>query len=69
MQSPIRSGNWRTNWGEYTMTEAVSNNTVIGIDVGGARKGFHAVVMREGVICGKKEDCDPKAIVAWCLKA
>jgi hypothetical protein len=46
-----------------------SNNTVIGIDVGGARKGFHAVVLREGEICGTKTDCDPKAIAEWCLKA
>lgn len=45
-----------------------SNNTVIGIDVGGARKGFHAVVLRDGEICGTKTDCDPNAIVEWCLE-
>jgi len=45
-----------------------SNNTVIGIDVGGPRKGFHAVVLREGEICGTKTACDPKAIVEWCLE-
>ncbi len=45
-----------------------SSNTVIGIDVGGPRKGFHAVVLREGAICGTKTDCDPKAMVAWCLE-
>lgn len=45
-----------------------SNNTVIGIDVGGERKGFHAVVLREGAICGTKTDCDPNAIVEWCLE-
>lgn len=45
-----------------------SNNTVIGIDVGGARKGFHAVVMREGQICGRKTDWDPMAIMEWCLE-
>ncbi len=44
------------------------NNTVIGIDVGGPRKGFHAVVLREGQICGTKTDCDPKVIVEWCLE-
>ena len=48
------------------MTEAVSNNTVIGIDVGGARKGFHAVVLREGAICGTKEGCDPIVMAKWC---
>lgn len=45
-----------------------SNNTVIGIDVGGPRKGFHAVVLREGKICGAKTDCDPQAMAAWCLE-
>jgi len=45
-----------------------SNNTVIGIDVGGARKGFHAVVMRDGNICGRKSGRKPKAIVDWCLE-
>ena len=45
-----------------------SNNTVIGIDVGGQRKGFHAVVLREGAICGTKTDCDPKVMVAWCVE-
>jgi predicted nuclease with RNAse H fold len=45
-----------------------SNNTVIGIDVGGARKGFHGVVLREGQICGTKTDCDPHAMVEWCLE-
>jgi predicted nuclease with RNAse H fold len=44
------------------------NKTVIGIDVGGARKGFHAVVLREGKVCGTKSDCEPKAIVDWCLE-
>jgi predicted nuclease with RNAse H fold len=50
------------------MTEVVSNNTVIGIDVGGPRKGFHAVVMRDGNICGRKSGRKPKAIVDWCLE-
>jgi predicted nuclease with RNAse H fold len=45
-----------------------SNNTFIGIDVGGPRKGFHAVVMRDGDICGRKSGRKPKAIVEWCLE-
>jgi len=45
-----------------------STNTVIGIDVGGPRKGFHAVVLREGEICGTKTDCDPKVMAAWCVE-
>ena len=44
----------------------LSNNTVIGIDVGGARKGFHAVVLREGAVCGTKEACDPMVMAKWC---
>jgi len=50
------------------MTEVVSSSTVIGIDVGGPKKGFHAVMLREGQICGTKTDCDPKVIVEWCLE-
>ena len=42
--------------------------TVIGIDVGGDRKGFHAVSLRGGQIVGKKADRDPIAIVKWCLE-
>ncbi len=28
-------------------------STVVGIDVGGARKGFHAVVLRDGAYAGQ----------------
>lgn len=41
---------------------------VVGVDVGGDRKGFHAVLLRDGQILGTKGDRDPAAIVAWCLK-
>ena len=41
---------------------------VVGIDVGGDRKGFHAVLLRDGQILGTKGDRDPAAIVAWCLE-
>jgi predicted nuclease with RNAse H fold len=41
-------------------------HTVVGIDVGDARKGFHAVVLR-GNGFERVSDSDPAAIVAWCL--
>ena len=42
--------------------------TVIGIDVGGDRKGFHAVLLRDGQIFGTKADRDPAAMAAWCFE-
>lgn len=40
---------------------------VAGIDVGGDRKGFHAVALSDGRFIDKKTDCDPEKIVEWCL--
>ena len=45
-----------------------SPHTVSGVDVGGSRKGFHAVLLRDGQILGIKADRDPEAIVVWCLE-
>jgi predicted nuclease with RNAse H fold len=41
--------------------------TVVGIDVGGESKGFHAVALLDGVFVDKKTDRDPTVIVDWCL--
>lgn len=41
-------------------------HTVVGIDVGGAKKGFHAVALRNGAFVRAAES-DPAAIVAWCV--
>jgi predicted nuclease with RNAse H fold len=40
---------------------------VVGIDVGGRRKGFHAVALIEGRF--RKQECfdEPKKVVDWCL--
>ena len=40
---------------------------VAGIDVGGRRKGFHAVALdRTGAICGRHASSDPEQMAAWC---
>jgi len=39
---------------------------VVGVDVGGARKGFHAVALREWQFFDKLATCDAAAIVEWC---
>jgi predicted nuclease with RNAse H fold len=44
---------------------SLEGNSVVGIDVGGKRKGFHAVVLRDGVFA-KMTSTDPAAIVNWC---
>lgn len=41
--------------------------TVIGIDVGGEHKGFHAVALRGSIFVDKTTATDPAVIVAWCL--
>ncbi len=50
------------------MTAASSSLTVIGIDVGGARKGFHAVALRGGKYHAQMASRDAKALVAWCVQ-
>jgi len=48
-------------------TQTTSKRTVAGIDVGGDRKGFHAVALNDGRFIDQKTDCDPEKIVEWCL--
>ncbi len=40
--------------------------TVVGIDVGGVRKGFHAVALRDGAFLDRTESGSPAEIAAWC---
>jgi predicted nuclease with RNAse H fold len=40
--------------------------TVVGIDVGGARKGFHAVALRDGVYAGQLRSRDVEELSHWC---
>jgi predicted nuclease with RNAse H fold len=42
--------------------------TFIGIDVGGATRGFHAVALQDGKFVGIMTDTAPEKIVCWCLK-
>ena len=39
---------------------------VAGIDVGGERKGFHAVALRKRVLFGQFASADPAAVADWC---
>jgi predicted nuclease with RNAse H fold len=41
-------------------------STVVGIDVGGARKGFHAVALCEGKVVERLATTDEVALAAWC---
>ncbi|MFH1737868.1 MAG: DUF429 domain-containing protein, partial [bacterium] len=40
---------------------------VVGIDVGGERRGFHAVALSDGNFVGINTDHEPAVIVGWCL--
>jgi hypothetical protein len=46
---------------------ATVETTVAGIDVGGTRKGFHAVALRQGKYLAHMASPDVRAIVQWCL--
>ena len=50
---------------------SAAKSTVVGIDVGGERKGFHAVVLQGGTFAATLAASDPAVIVSWCrqLKA
>lgn len=39
---------------------------VAGVDVGGSRKGFHAVALRDGTYWQQSASCDPADIASWC---
>ena len=43
------------------------NQTVVGIDVGDERKGFHTVALRDGKFVDKMLSLNPPTIVSWCL--
>ena len=39
---------------------------VVGIDVGGARKGFHAVALGAGAVIDRCHTADPQGLARWC---
>ena len=45
----------------------MTGDAVVGIDVGGARKGFHAVCLRAGEFHSRTSSCVPGEIADWCL--
>jgi predicted nuclease with RNAse H fold len=49
------------------MSSTSSRLTVVGIDVGGARKGFQAVALKDGRYLGQKKTCAARELVAWCV--
>jgi hypothetical protein len=44
-----------------------SGMTVVGIDVGGERKSFHAVALRNGLFVATHKSTKPSTVVDWCL--
>ena len=43
-----------------------AGNTVVGVDVGGQRKGFHAVALTDGQYADRCATADVGKLVAWC---
>jgi predicted nuclease with RNAse H fold len=41
--------------------------TVVGIDVGGSRKGFHAVALRSRAVVGTLRSSDTEELYRWCV--
>ena len=48
------------------MASADTQRKVVGIDVGGARKGFHAVALQNGKYAGQQQTRDAREMAAWC---
>ena len=44
----------------------MAGSTVVGIDVGGARKGFHAVALRGKTVVERLATADPTVLAVWC---
>lgn len=53
------------NWCR-SATPPADTLTVVGIDVGGRRKGFHAVALRDGAYADQLASADPVAVARWC---
>lgn len=50
------------------MTERKPGFIVIGVDVGGRKKGFHAVALRDGQYCEKLSTPEPSDVAEWCRR-
>ena len=42
---------------------------VAGVDVGGARKGFHAVLLEAGQVIDQLKTADAEVLASWCARA
>jgi predicted nuclease with RNAse H fold len=49
------------------MVATAARLRVVGIDVGGTRKGFHAVALENGGYLEQKKSGDARAMAAWCV--
>ena len=45
----------------------MSRNTVVGVDVGGSKKGFHAVAISDNKVTGKLTSSSPTEVGNWCV--
>jgi len=46
----------------------MNSSPVVGIDVGGTRKGFHAVLLNRGRVLDVRRARDPAALAQWCAE-
>jgi predicted nuclease with RNAse H fold len=51
---------------QLPLAAAASGLTTVGIDVGGARKGFHAVALSGGAYSGQLATADVQDLAHWC---
>src|SRR6478672_13673555 len=51
---------------QETQDMKAPSHTVAGIDVGGTKKGFHAVALRDEAVVAKLATSTPGHVVAWC---
>jgi len=51
------------------MSAASSSSVVAGIDVGGRKKGFHAVALKHGQYHDRFASTDVRQLAAWCVHA
>src|SRR5262245_31051515 len=54
--------------GPRHMTTETPNSTVVGVDVGGFAKGFHAVALRDGRFLDRLAERNADTIADWCRK-
>jgi len=50
------------------MKQHAPGSIVVGVDVGGPKKGFHAVALRDEQYCEKFSTPIAKEVAAWCRK-